>query len=378
VTSNGQTGLGPTVDEEVGVSTLELFFDLVFVFTLTQLTSLLERSPTFETAAQVLLVFVVLFWMYGGYGWLTNQVPPNQASRRLLLIAGMSAFLICALAVPAAFSETGVAFGVGYLLVVLVHGGMYAEMYGRAVWRFVPLNVVGALCLIAAGLAEGVSVYLLWLVPLALQYLVTMATRSVGDDRRDGFDLRPRHFVERHGLLLIVALGESVVAIGIGVGGLVLGVDTYAAAVLGLILIAAMWWAYFVEDGPRAESVLVGSSPRDRLAMAINGYFYSFIPMLLGIVVLAAGLSHAVGDVSARLDTGYAVMLAGGAALFLLGSVLFRRSMGITGSSPRVISALGAGATVWLGTELAALAQIMALVALVISAQFVIVTRQRT
>src|SRR5207249_2821194 len=100
--------------EESRVTTLELFFDLVFVFTLTQLTALLSRSLSWESLLQSFLIFIVLFWMYGGYVWLTNSVPPVTAGRQLLLIAGMAAFLICALAIPDAFAATGLAFGIGY------------------------------------------------------------------------------------------------------------------------------------------------------------------------------------------------------------------------------------------------------------------------
>src|SRR5262245_36395661 len=112
---------------EVRVSALELFFDLVFVFTITQLASLLARELSFTGGVQVVLIFTLLFWMYSGYAWLTNQAPPVSTSRRLLLIGGMVAFFVCALAIPLAFSETGLAFGLGYLLVILIHGGLYAQ-----------------------------------------------------------------------------------------------------------------------------------------------------------------------------------------------------------------------------------------------------------
>src|SRR5215510_99670 len=118
------------------VTSLELFFDLVFVFTLTQLTALLSRSLSWESLLQAFLIFIVLFWMYGGYVWLTNSVPPVTPDRQLLLIAGMAAFLICALAIPNAFAQTGVAFGIGYLIVILVHGFLYVRAVGIKAARF--------------------------------------------------------------------------------------------------------------------------------------------------------------------------------------------------------------------------------------------------
>ena len=218
---------------EIRVSSLELFFDLVFVFTLTQLTALLEHELSLEGAARVLLIFVVLFWMYGAYVWLTNQVPSARTGRRLFLIAAMAAFLVCALAIPAAFAEAGVAFGIGYLLVVLVHTGLYTDAYGRAVIRFAPLNVVGALLVIAAGFVDGAARYALWVAPIGLQYLTSRLAAGVGEENAAGFDIRPGHFVERHGLLLLVAFGESVVAIGIGVAAVPLDAGAFGAAVLG-------------------------------------------------------------------------------------------------------------------------------------------------
>jgi hypothetical protein len=136
VATDGDSPAGKP-DAELHVSSRELFFDIVFVFTITQLTSLLARQLSLTGAVQVFLIFVVLFWMYGGYAWLTNQVPPVSTSWRLLLIAGMAAFFVCALAIPRAFADAGLAFGVGYLLVVLVHSGLYAQVHGRVVLRFV-------------------------------------------------------------------------------------------------------------------------------------------------------------------------------------------------------------------------------------------------
>src|SRR5215510_8053036 len=122
--------------EGSNVTTLELFFDLVFVFTLTQLTALLSASLSWQSLLQSFLIFIVLFWMYGGYVWLTNSVPPVTSDRQLLLIAGMAAFLICALAIPSAFGKTGLAFGIGYLIVIIVHSFMYARAVGLEVARF--------------------------------------------------------------------------------------------------------------------------------------------------------------------------------------------------------------------------------------------------
>ncbi|HJW61064.1 MAG TPA: low temperature requirement protein A [Actinomycetota bacterium] len=109
------------------VSTLELFFDLVFVFTITQLTAVLSDDPSLRGLLRVVLMLGVIFYMYGGYAWLTNAVAPDRAARRLLLLGGMAAFLVLALAIPRAFSEGDVAFGVAYLVIVSIHCGLYTR-----------------------------------------------------------------------------------------------------------------------------------------------------------------------------------------------------------------------------------------------------------
>jgi low temperature requirement protein LtrA len=352
-------------DAELRVSSVELFFDLVFVFTLTQLTSALEHDLSLSGAAQVVLIFVVLFWMYGGYAWLTNQVPPVRIAQRLLLIAGMAAFLVCALAIPHLFDGTGVAFGLGYLLVVLVHAGLYVEAYGRAAMRFVPLNVVGALCLVAAGLVGRPTAWVLWLMPIPLQLLTSTLTRAVDQQTRAGFDVRPAHFVERHGLVLLIAFGESIVSIGIGLGAAPLSVASVGAMLLGLVLVAALWWTYFDGDSERAEAALTSASLNDRVKMALNAYFYAYIPMLLGIVTLAAGVTLTVGDVGARLGWGPALLLAGGTALYLLGQVAFRAGLRIQPAPYHTVAAvaslgsLAAGVYFNAGIELVALAVVL-------------------
>jgi len=345
--------------DDARVSTLELFFDLVFVFTLTQLTALLAADPSAESVAQVLLIFVVLFWMHGGYAWLTNQVPPDRSSRRLLVMLGMAAFFVCALAIPRAFDGGGLAFGLGYLLGVMVHAGMYALVAGAmVVARFAALNLLSALCVTTAGLLDGPAMYGLWIAAVLVQSVTPRVAARVAPR----IEVRTAHFVERHGLLLIVAFGESVVAVGIGIEDVSLGPGPIGAAVLGLALAAGLWWAYFVGDEEGAERAMSAASPEDRFRLAINGYFWSFISMLLGVVAIAAGVKLSIGDVAARLDSGPALALAGGVALYLGGEVGFRRVMRIRPVAYRTAAALVALGTVFLGSYLSAAVQLIAII----------------
>jgi low temperature requirement protein LtrA len=345
--------------EEGQVTTLELFFDLVFVFTLTQLTAFLAESLSWEDLFQSFLVFIVLFWMYGGYAWLTNSVPPITPSRQLLLIAGMAAFLICALAIPDAFRETGVAFGVGYLIVILVHGAMYVRAVGWEAARFVPLNFLSAFAVIGAGYVGGFIRYLLWALAIAFHILASFLGTGLG------FELRVGHFVERHGLLLLVALGESILAIG--AGHLALDTEFILAAVMGLILSAALWWVYFARDAEVARANMLARSGAAQLRQALGAYFYAFIPMLLGIILLATGIHSAIEHLAERLDPAHAFVFGGGVGLYLIGTAIFRRASGIPDViTYRYLAASFAILTGFIGSNLSAGLQFASLILILV------------
>ena len=344
--------------EEQRVTTLELFFDLVFVFTLTQISALLSESLSWERLLQSFLIFIVLFWMYGGYAWLTNSVPPVTPVRQLLLIAGMAAFLICALAIPGAFENTGVIFGIGYLVVIIVHGFIYLSAVGWKVSRIVPMNFLAALAVIAAGFVDGPGRYLLWLVSIGVQ----VATSFLGT--RLQFQLKVSHFVERHGLLLLVALGESIIAIGVSVPSL--NVQFIGAAVLGLILTAALWWIYFAHDDEVARDTMLARSNPDQLRQALGGYFYAFVPMLFGIVLLATGIHSSIEHLTSRLDTAHAFVFGGGVGLYLVGTIIFRRAAGMPEGTYRYVAAFLAILTGFLGISLSAGFQFGALILIMI------------
>ncbi len=352
---------GPlTEQEEQPVSALELFFDLVFVFTLTQLTAMLADDISARGILQVVLIFAVLWWMYTAYAWLTNVVPPDRALRRIGLMVGMGAFLVCALAIPRAFDGGGVAFGIGYLAVIVVHGALFAQVASLgALARFVPSNIVAALLIVGAGLVEVPTLrYALWAAAIVVQ---VAAPYIFGAPMR--FTLRTAHFVERHGLLLIVAFGESVVAIGIGTSDLPIGPSMFAAAVLGLALAATLWWTYFGDDEAGAEHALAAAPANVRSQLAINAYFVSFAPMLVGVIVISAGVKKSLGHVFEALPLAAALAVAGGVVLYLVGDVVFRRVLGIRPVRYRLVAAVVALLTTALGVWVAAAAELVALLA---------------
>ena len=348
-----------TAEAPLRVSTLEIFFDLVFAFTLTQLTSVLAGRLSWLTVGQVLLVFGLLWWMYGAYAWLTNSRPPVHTAERIGLLAGMAGFLIVGIAIPRGFGSYAVVLGLGYLLVVLVHAFLYYRVNTNII-RVAPFNIASALLVITAGLLHGpggtasVAAYLLWIAALGVQLGSPLVVHPAGL-----FQLQPAHFVERHSALLIVAIGESVAAVGIGAAGPVSrlrGTDwrLLAIALLGLVVAAALWWMVFGSgDDERAEQVLTWASSARRPATALSAFFYGFIPLLLGLVGLAAGVLIAVrlagSSGGSGGSAGQSAVLACGAALFLGGNAAIRWHLRIGPTWLRTLAAALALATVAVG-----------------------------
>jgi low temperature requirement protein LtrA len=358
-----QTPAEPT--ETVRVSTIELFFDLVFVFAITQLTTLLAHDPTAVGLVRVLLIFGTLWWMYGGYAWLTNAVPPTRLLLRLLILVGMAGFLVVALAIPTAFDRGGVAFGLGYLLVTLVHTGMFLlssqETVLRAIRRLGPVNALSAIMLVAAGFADGAVQWILWSAAFLLLWGSPVFVAV------EGFHIQATHFVERHGLIVLIALGESIVAVSIGVAADELHAGSILIAVLGLALAAALWWLYFDGEDERAEQAM-HSAPSGRVQwLALYAFGYGFLPVLGGIIVFAAGVKNAVGHHGEPLAASTAWLLAGGVAGYVAGLAWFRRCLGIGPVGPRLAIAAAVLPTALVGLTATPEAQLGVLAAIVVA-----------
>jgi low temperature requirement protein LtrA len=358
-----QTTDPQTTGPPLRVSTLELFFDLVFAFTLTQLATLLDDNGiSGASIVQVLLVFGVLWWMYGGYAWLTNTRTPDRAPERLLLLVGMAGFLVVGLAIRNGFGSTrsassGIYLGLGYLVVVCVHAGLYYRV-NRNIVRVLPVNLASALLVLVAGLTTGLADYLLWTAALAIQVLSPLVVRVGGR-----FEIAPAHFAERHGALVIVALGESVASVGIGAAARPLDAQIVLAAVLGLAVSAALWWIYFGGADDERAGLAMAEAPRDRRpALALAAYFYPHIPILLGVVALAAGLKQTIGHAQSH-PAAPALAIGAGAALFLAGQAAFRRVLRLGSPWPRLAAALFALATAVLGATVSIEAQLVVLLA---------------
>ena len=341
------------------VTTLELFFDLVFVFVVTQLSAVLAHDLTWHGVYHVALMLGFIWFMYGGYAWLTNAIRLSDPVNRGLLLAGMCGYFIIALSVPRAFDDAGLAFGIGYVAVVAVHTWLFSHsapgLAPQAILRLAPGNLGAAVVVLIGGALGGTAQLVLWTVGVVAVWVIP---KLVGNQ---DFEVAPAHFVERHGLVVIVAIGESVVAIGIGAAALAVDVELGLIAVLGLLLSAALWWTYFGGDDERAEAALTAMPTRRRAVAALDGYGFAHLALLLGIVCVAVGLKKATGHAYDTLESGPALVLAGGTALFLAGDVWFRRVLRIGRGRARAAGALLALATIPLGTGVAAVVQVGAL-----------------
>jgi len=306
------------------VTPLELFFDLVVVFAITQVTTFLSHDQTWGGVLRALLLLGALWWVWSAYAWLTNALDPEEGAVRLVMFAAIAAMLIVSLAAPRAFGRDAVIFGVAYLVVSELHLVLF-KIAGRgdrdllaAVLRLIPGATLAPLLVLAAGFLHGSARVALWAAALAIDLLAPL----VGHMR--GWRVSPEHFVERFGLIVIIALGESIVAIGVGVSGLRLDAGDVVAALLGLTVVACLWWSYFDWVVYVGQAMLAESTGAQRAAFARDAYSYLHFPMVGGIVLFAFGLKTTLSDVGARLGTIPAIGLCGGIALYFLAHVAIR------------------------------------------------------
>jgi low temperature requirement protein LtrA len=306
------------------VTPLELFFDLVFVLAITQCTALMAATPTWEGLAQGLLVLGVLWWSWTGYAWLTSVVDPEEGAVRLVMFLAMAAFLVAALCVPEAFGSEALLFALAYGVVRVAHILLFLlasrddHALRRATLGLAVSTAIGVGILLLAAAADGWLQGGLWTLALALD----MAGGIVIEP--SGWRLVPGHFAERHGLIVIIALGESIVAIGVG-AGLQIDAGVVAAAVLGIVVAAALWWLYFDVVAPVSTRRLIAAAEgAERNRMARDSFSYLHFPMVAGIVLVALGMKKTLAHVDDPLHLVPTFALLGGTALYLLAHVAFR------------------------------------------------------
>src|SRR4051812_44550220 len=322
--------------EEKRVAPLELFFDLVFVFAITQVTALMSHDPTWAGLGHGMLVLSGLWWAWAAYAWLTNYIAAEEDLERLLMLAVMGAFLVTALAAPEAFGDHALLFAIGYAAARWLHIFIFAEANddvdaGEAIRRLARTALPAPLLLILAAFLDEPAQWIVWLVALSLDW----SGPYVFGVR--GFRVSPGHFAERFSLIVIIALGESIVAIGTGLSG-ELDAGTVGAALLGLVLAFGIWWAYFDVVVIVAERRFRDAEGMRRIRMARDSYSYLHLPMIAGIVLVALGLKKTLAHVDEPLGTVPAAALFGGIALYYAGHIGFRLRNVRTLNRPRLVA----------------------------------------
>lgn len=346
------------------VSTLELFFDLVFVFTITQVAHLVAHANGALDLTKAFLILTIAWWMYGGYAWLTSNLGTTANSIRILLLAGMAAYLVMAISIPRADGADGLAFALSFLVVTIIHAVLFTHAPNTsalAILKIAPYNLIGALFVVGAALVGPRWSWFGWLAAV-----LTFVFASVGRRER-GFHVSASHFAERHGLVIIVAIGESVVSIGVGAADIPVRLPLIVAAVLGFAFAAAIWWCYFDRDDARGERALAHADVQRRASLAMYAYSYAHLVMLAGIVVVAAGMQGVIAGVVKPVTDAACWALAVGLALYLAGGALFRRLLDVGAMRVRLITAALALGTVPLGLAVGAVPQLALLVILIVA-----------
>ena len=329
------------VAEEHRVTPRELFFDLVFVFAFTQVATLLANEPTFTGIGRGVLVLGALWWAWTAYSWLTNTVDPEDGVVGASLLVALIAMFVAALAVPGVFEDDGVLFGAAFLVVCAMHTVLYClaarrdpELL-RAVIRLAPWVMLSATLILVAGFTGDARTWL-WVMALAVTYVGAAVSGSAG------WQLHPSHFAERYGLVMIIALGEAFISIGIGATGITIGWREVVASILGLLVATSFWLAYFDFFAIRGERMLHDVQGPERVALARDLYSYAHFPMIVGIVLFAFAMKTIVGHADESLDAVTAFALCGGSALYLLtySAIRIRIVRRLTVSPGRFVAAI--------------------------------------
>ena len=306
------------------VKPLELFFDLVFVIGFTQCTALMAAQPEWPWIGRGMLVLAMLWWSWVSYAWLTSLIEPEEGPVRIVIFAAMAGLLVVAFSVPEAFGDRALSFAIAYGTVRLGHIALYLMASRRKpglrrwVLSFAISTAIVIGLLIGASFAHSGLQATLWAMAILLDWGGAVAL-GVTEWR-----LVPEHFAERHNLVIILALGESILVLGLGATIELTG-PVILAAVLGIGLASALWWIYFdVVALVTERRLLEATKGREQNALARDSYSYLHFPMVAGIVLAALGLDGTLAHVDEPLDAVHAFALLGGTAIYLLAHVALR------------------------------------------------------
>ena len=348
---------------EQPVTALELFFDLVFVFAVTQLSHRLLDHLTIGGALETLLLLVAVWRAWVDTTWVTNWFDPDRTPVRLLLITLMLVSLLMSVAIPEAFAEGGLMFALAY---VTIQAGRTAfvvlvlEKYsslGRNFQRILAWFAVPAVLWVAGGLLQGEARYVLWMLALVLEYTGPVAgfwTPGLGRSTTTDWTVEGGHFAERCRLFIIIALGESLLVTGTTFGEIEPSVVTVSAFVVAFLGSVALWWIYFARSEEAARGTFSSSEDPGRLARSAYTYFH--LPMVAGIIAVAAADELTVAHPGERGTLASVALTLGGTALFLAGHALFKWAVFGVLSWPRGVAVAALIALMPVGFAVPALA----------------------
>lgn len=349
--------------EAAGASSLELFFDLVFVFAITQVSHLLLDQMSWEGAGKAALALLVVWWAWNYTTWVTNELDPESTVVRLLLIGLMLASLLMAIAIPESFGDRALLFACSYVAIQVGRhlfltfaaagrGTIERERAGRILSWFCAAGVLW----IAGAIAGGEARTALWLVALALDYGAPLVLFRIPGRPRlagDAWQVETGHFAERFGLFVIIALGETIVLTGATTARLELDTATVAAFGGAFVGTAALWWLYFDSIAGLAERALAAAP--DRTLLARDAYTYGHVLIVAGIVLTAVGDELVIAHPTEELPTAELLAVVGGPVLYLLAQAALRLRMTGRVSFRRLTGALACVVVGLIGTAVSAL-----------------------
>lgn len=356
-------------EHERRTSYLELFFDLVFVFAITQVTSLLLQDPSAAGFARSALILGLIWWAWSGYAWMTNAIDIDSFGVRILFLVGTAGAFFMALAVPGAFGNQGLWFVVPYAAVRLLQLVLYLAgvrndpAHFRAILALAPWFLVAPLVALGGGFLDGDARSIVWALSLAIDVAGTLVTGTEND-----FRISPGHFAERYALFVIIALGESVVAIGVGAAASPRDSTFAIAVVIAFSLVAVLWWAYFDFASSGAERALRFADPRRRGPLARDVFTLFHYPQILGIIFVAVAAKKGLAHPDEPLSHAGRVALGLGVALGLLSIALSRYRIVRVVAWERLAAMIGAPAIVVLLRDVDAMWLIATVVGVLVAA----------
>jgi low temperature requirement protein LtrA len=330
---------------------MELFFDLVYVFAVTQLSHLLLEHLSIHGAVQTLLLLLAVWWAWIYNAWFTSWFDPNRQAVRLVLVALMLGSLLMSATLPQAFEERGLFFAGVYVAMqvgraTFVVAVLHADPGLRRTFQRILTWMVGAGVLwLAGGLAQGSAREVLWLAAVVVDYAAPACgyfTPGLGRSRTTDWTIMGGHLAERCQLFLIIALGESILVTGATLGGAPFGAATVAAVVVAFLGSVALWWLYFDRSAEDAGRIIADSADPGRLGRSAYTYFH--LPMVAGIIVAAVGDELVIAHPGEYVGAATVAAVLGGPALFLAGHALFKWAVFEVVSVPRLAALLALAA----------------------------------